>query len=76
MRYVCWAAVAALSILPCSNLFGQTGVAVTMYQYQNQVQITRTLWSVSYTATLSNSGPAQGAITAIVSSAVPSVQTT
>ena len=86
MRNMCPAAVAALTILTSSAMFGQGPVrnlsadaaqslSITNYQFVSEQRITRTSSYVTYRADLVNQGPAQSAITATVTSLAPSVQT-
>lgn len=73
----CPVAVVAFFILSSSALFGQTGLSITSYRYVSQQPYTLTLWYVTYSATLTNSGDVDsGPITGIVTSLNSVVQTT
>src|ERR1700680_1991659 len=74
MRYVCSAAVLAVSILSNSVLFAQGGgLSITNYQFVSQTPVTLTQWDVTYRATLVNTGGAVGSVQAQVTSSNPAV---
>ena len=77
MRYVCStvAAVVALSILTPFGASGQSsGLSITNYQMVSEERLTRTESNFTYRADIVNAGAARSAVTATVTSRVPSVQ--
>jgi hypothetical protein len=75
MRYVCAAAAIALSVLIPSGASAQAPVlSITNYQLVSEQRVTRTVYDLSYRADLVNNGPARAAVTATVTSSVPSTQ--
>src|SRR5688572_7960257 len=73
MRYVCAAAAIALSVLIPSGASAQV-LSITNYQLVSEQRVTRTVYDLSYRADLVNNGPARAAVTATVTSSVPSTQ--
>ena len=77
MRYVCHAA-AALSTVFCfvSPLLGQggQGLSIANYQFVSQEIYSRTQSYFTYRADLVNTGPSRTAVTATLTSLVPSIQ--
>lgn len=74
MRYVCAAAVIALSVLRPSDAPAQAVLSITNYQLVSEQRVTRTVYDLAYRADLVNNGPARAAVTATVTSTVPSTQ--
>jgi hypothetical protein len=78
MRYVCLAAaVSGLLVLIPGPVFGQgqsQGFSITNYQYVSEQRISQFQSYVTYRADLVNTGPSRIAMTASVTSLVPSVQ--
>jgi hypothetical protein len=79
MRYVRQAAAALVGclFLVSSEAHGQNtqGLSITNYQFVSEQRWSRTESYVTYRADLVNTGPARDAITATVTSLVPSIQT-
>src|SRR5579864_3910820 len=74
MRYVCSAAVLAVSILSNSVMFAQGGsLSITNPQFVSQTPVTLTQWDVTFSATVTNTGAAVGSVKAQVSSPNPNV---
>src|ERR1017187_10524027 len=77
MRYVCLPAVTIVAVcgLVPSVVFGQgtPNLSITNYQYVSEQRISQASSYVTYRADLVNSGAARIAVTASVSSLVPSV---
>src|ERR1700676_4135307 len=69
MRYVCLAAVAALSVLAPSSAFGQ--LSITNYQLVSQQNMGPTRTNFTYRADLVNTGGPLGSATATLTSADP-----
>ena len=69
MRNVCSAAVLALSILSCSLVAQSQPLTIASYSYVSQVAVRPTQWQVTFSATVVNSGPALGSVTATISNA-------
>src|ERR1017187_947703 len=78
MRCVCLPAVTMIAVcgLVPSVIFGQgaPSLAITNYQYVSEQRISQSSSYVTYRADLVNSGAARIAVTASVSSLVPSIQ--
>jgi hypothetical protein len=66
MRYVCLAAVAALSVLAPSAAFGQ--LSITNYQFVSQQSATSTKSDFTYRADVVNAGGPLGSVTATLTS--------
>src|SRR5947209_1179571 len=82
MRSMCWAAVAALSLLVSSStMYGQSAQAaptlsITNYQFVSQQPVTLTVWDITYRADVVNTGAPLASVTATVTSLnPPNVQT-
>src|ERR1035441_3103056 len=77
MRYVCLPAVTIVAVcgLVPSVVFGQgtPSLSITNYQYVSEQRISQASSYVTYRADLVNSGAARIAVTASVSSLVPSI---
>ena len=69
MRYVCLAAVAALSVLAPSTAFGQ--LSITNYQFVSQQSATPTKSDFTYRADVVNAGGPLGSVTATLTSTDP-----
>ena len=77
MRYVSSAAVAALSIITSSVMFGQADkLSITNYQFVSEQFYSRTQSKVTYRADLANQGTAFDSVTATVTSSTPNVVVT
>src|ERR1035437_3129624 len=78
MRYVCLSAVTMVAVfgLVPSVVFGQgaPSLSVTNYQFVSEQRISQSSSYVTYRADLVNAGAARVAVTASVSSLVPSIQ--
>src|SRR4051794_20954233 len=76
MRYVRSAAAGiALLLLAPFTLPGQdAGLSITNFRLITEERASRTQWFVTYRADLANTGAARTAVTATVTSTVPSVQ--
>src|SRR4051794_38104481 len=80
MRQLYSAALAAIAIFSAfapSNAFAQsppTGLSITNYQLVSEQRVSATQSNFTYRADLVNTGPARSAITATVTSKVPTIQ--
>ena len=74
MRYFSSAVMLALSMFAPSMVMGQGPLSIGNYQLVSELRLTRSQWFATYTAQLSNTGPALGGVTATVTSLASSVQ--